>query len=97
VGKRFAACQLVPQAIHYMKGMPNQLYMPGKDADRHVYWPAVRQPGKAVLVFWGADPDQAVVSFEPDARWSRMKMSIYHLLLERQNAARISESFSEAE
>jgi len=88
VGKRFAACQKIPQAIEYIKGMPDSLHLAGKESgESRAYWPSVRKPGKAVLVFWGADPDAAVVPFEPDARWSRMKMSIYHLLRERQHAA----------
>lgn len=85
---RFEACQKIPTALSYMQGMPHSLYgQRGPEGERAVFFPQVRKPGQAVLVFLGMDPDQAGEPFEPDARWSRMKLSIFHLLRERQHAA----------
>lgn len=75
---RFHKVQAIPHAIDYLKGMPTALYLPKMSA----VLPVVRRPGEAVLVFLSANPDHAVQPFEPDNRWSRLKLSTYHQIRE---------------
>jgi hypothetical protein len=88
VSKRFKAVQKIPAAIDYVPGMSNSLTVDAGQGDgtSHVYWPQIRRPSNAVLAFWGANPDDTKYAFETDGSWERMKMSVYHVLRERQSA-----------
>ena len=63
-------------------GLPDTLWL-GEVA----YAPTVRKPGKAVLVFLAHAPETATQPFEVGHEWSRLKVSTFHLLMERQRAA----------
>lgn len=86
---RFDAIQGIPHPIDYIKGMPTALYIRGPlPGGRQVILPEVRKPGDAVLVLLAADPRNAVEPFEPDNRWTRLKLSTWHLIKEQQEAER---------
>ena len=65
-----------------LPGLPDTLWV-GTTA----YAPTVRKPGKAVLVFLAHAPEKATQPFEVGHEWSRLKVSTFHLLRERQHAA----------
>jgi hypothetical protein len=77
--KRFKAAHDIPWPVDFLPGIPKDLWT----ADA-IYPVHVRKPGQAVLVFLGADPDKGDPPFEVDNRWSRLKMSMFHSLLEYQ-------------
>lgn len=77
----WAALEVVPQAAQYLTGMPPAIWVNGNAYPIHV-----RKPAKAVCAFVGVDPDAADPPFEPDGRWTRMKLSTFVMLLERQRA-----------
>jgi hypothetical protein len=85
----FLSLTVVPRPIDYIPGMPHTLLVgvPG-DMTQRAYAPQVRRPAQAVLVFLAADPADAAEPFEPDGNWARMKLSSFHQLKERQDAAR---------
>lgn len=88
VFQRFQACRRVPSVVRYLPGLPHSLWVDGPGLATTVYPVKVRKPGQAVLVFLGADPDRAQAStpFTLSEHWSRMKLSTYHMLKERQAA-----------
>lgn len=86
INRRFLALRRIPRAVDYLPGVPNTLWMPGPDGSTHAYPVHVRKPAQAVVVLLGADPDKASQPFVPDGRWSRMKLSTFHLLRERKAA-----------
>ena len=71
----------IPRAVDYLPGMPNTLWTASR-----AYLPQVRRPAAAVLVFLAADPETATPPFETGPQWTRMKVSTFHLLRERQEA-----------
>jgi hypothetical protein len=75
VSARFKALHDIPRAVDYLTGMSTDLW-----TDERVYPVHVRKPGRAVLVFLAYDPDHATFPFSVDARWSRLKLSMYHAL-----------------
>jgi hypothetical protein len=81
VNLAFQAARRIPRAVDYMDGLPNALW-----AFNVAYPVHIRKPARAVLVFLGYDPDRADPPFEVGEMWTRMKMSTFHMLLERQNA-----------
>lgn len=69
-----------------LPGMPNGLVTPTA-----VYPVALRArgvPPHAVCAFVGVDPEQADPPFEVSSHWSAMKLSTFHALRERQDAAK---------
>lgn len=80
VNRLWSMLQAVPQPR--LPGLPDTLWV-GTTA----YAPTVRKPGKAVLVFLARTPEQATQPFEVGHEWSRLKVSTFHLLMERQRAA----------
>lgn len=80
ISQRWAKLRKVPIPIEYLPGLPQAVWTNGKP-----YPIAARKPGKALLVFTGVDPDMADPPFQPDNRWTRMKLSTFHLLRERQS------------
>jgi hypothetical protein len=79
VHQRFEKLHDIPRAVDYLVGMSSELW-----TDERVYPVHVRKPGQAVLVFLAIDPDKASFPFTVDARWSRLKLSMYHSLREYQ-------------
>lgn len=69
----------IPVPNEKMPGMPDSLH-----TDSVVYQVHIRRPGKAVLAFLGADPEQAIQPFAVDDHWTSMKLSTFHLLREYQ-------------
>jgi hypothetical protein len=85
VNKAFQAARRIPRPVDYLPGLPNTLWLP------HAAYPVhVRKPARAVLVFLGANPDEADPSFEVGEMWQRMKLSTFHMLRERAEAGRKS-------
>ena len=80
VNKLWATLVQVPQPR--LPGLPDTLWL-GEVA----YAPIVRKPGNAVLVFLAHAPEQASQPFEVGHEWTRLKVSTFHLLIERQRAA----------
>lgn len=81
VNQAFAAVRKIPRAVDYLPGCPNTLWLP-----QAAFPVSARRPGRAVLVFVGADPLLADPPFELSAQYERLKMSTFHLLRERQAA-----------
>ena len=77
----FAQLTHIPRAVDYMTGMPDAVWANGT-----AYPVQIRKPAKAVCAFLGVDPDAADVPFVVDGRWSRLKISTYLMLRERQQA-----------
>jgi hypothetical protein len=71
----------IPRAVDYLPGIPNTLWTTDPD---HGYAVHIRKPAKAVLAFVAHDPDKASPAFVVDGQWSRLKLSTFHLLRERQ-------------
>ena len=69
----------IPRAVDFLPGLPNTLFI-GNQA----YAVHIRKPAQAVLVFLAADPDVAYPPFEVGPQWSRLKMSTWWALKERQ-------------
>lgn len=85
--QRFQACRRVPSVLRYLPGLPHSLWIDHGLAGTKVYPIKVRKPGQAVLAFLGADPDQARdFPFQVGPQWSRLKLSTYHMIRERQEA-----------
>lgn len=80
VCERFKALHDIPRAVDYLTGMSTDLW-----TDERVYPVHVRKPGQAVLVFLACDPDKATFPFTVDARWSRLKLSMFYALKEYQD------------
>lgn len=80
VNKRFKKVHDIPWPVDYLVGFPKELWTEGA-----VYPIHVRKPGQAVLVFLGADPNKAIFPFEVGNQWFRLKMSMFHSLLEFQS------------
>lgn len=88
--QRFHAVRRIPHVLNYVPGMPHSVWIEGLGNDwaTHVYPVKLRKPGQAVLAFVGADPDKTTFTpFEVGPQWSRMKLSVYHALKERQEAS----------
>lgn len=73
--------QEIPQAIEYLPGISDSIHIEGQ-----IYPIQVRQPGKAVLAFSAVSPEDGAEDFAVGPQWSRMKLSTFHLLRERQDA-----------
>ena len=87
IAQRFRAAAVIPCAVSYLPGMPHSLWLPGPEMATTVYPVHVRKSGEAVVVFLGAEPEDATeFPFEVGPQWSRMKLSTYHALKERQEA-----------
>lgn len=84
--QRFHAARRIPNAFRYVPGIASSVWIEGKGNDwaTHVYPVHLRKPGQAVLAFVGVNPDHACPPFEVGPQWSRMKLSVYHQLRERQ-------------
>lgn len=79
--RRWLDLNRVPMAVEYLPGMPNTLW----GADKKAYPVHIqRTPEKAVLAFVGYPPMGAKIAFEPDGRWTKMKLSTFYQLRERQ-------------
>ena len=83
VNALFTALRTVLRPIDYLPGLPQTLIVGDK-----AYAPQVRRPAAAVLVFLAADPLTATQPFEMGPQWAQMKLSLFHVLQERQRAAR---------
>lgn len=79
----FAELEHIPQAEEFVPGMPNTLW-----THFGAYPVILRKPAQAVLAFVATNPDDADPPFEVGPQWSRMKLSTYHLLRERQEAGK---------
>lgn len=87
----FAKLESIPQAEDYLPGMPTSLWTPSG-----VYPVHCRKPAQAVLAFLGITPDDADPPFAvDDTLWTRMKMSTYWLLRERQVVTKFAEALQE--
>jgi hypothetical protein len=86
VNKLWKQLRDIPRAVDYLPGIPNTLWAPpagGSMADRG-FAVHIRKPAEAVLAFVGFDPDKASQPFVVDGQWTKMKLSTFHLLRERQ-------------
>jgi hypothetical protein len=84
IAQRWHALNTIPMPIDFLPGLPSAIWLDGKP-----YPVQASKPAKAVLVFTGKDPDDADPPFCPDNRWTRMKLSTFHLLRERQNGKHV--------
>ena len=82
VNKLWSKLKTIPEAVNYVPGLPNTLWVGDK-----AYAPVVRKPAQAVLVFLGMDPAKATQPFVMGAEWTPLKVSTFNLLRERQHAA----------
>jgi len=82
VNKLFQRCRQIPNAVAYVPGMPDTLWTYERAYPVHI-----RRPGAGVLAFVGYPPEGADPAFEPGPEWSRLKLSTWHLLRERQAAS----------
>lgn len=74
-------CLEIPRAIDYMVGISDTVWTLNAG-----YPVMIRRPRKAVLAMVGTDPGKADPPFEVSEHWSRMKISTWHMLRERQAA-----------
>lgn len=90
VSRLFESLEHVPQATDFVPGMPDTLWsqsgMPYPVHMRRSSGNADPDYGPAVCAFVGADPDCADPPFVVSEHWTRMKLSTFHLLRERQEA-----------
>lgn len=92
VSQRFAASRRIPHVLRYVPGMPHSVWIDGIESTtvypvklRRAPGPGPDKGGTAVLAFLGVDPNAASnPPFEVGPQWSRMKLSLYHALRERQ-------------
>lgn len=86
VNKLWAKVVDIPRAVDYLPGIPNTLWAPPEyeGQPERAFAVHVRKPADAVLAFLAFDPDKASQPFAVDAQWTRMKLSTFHLLRERQ-------------
>lgn len=75
----FDRVRVIPRAVDYYDDVPTALWTTNPDKAYPVH---MRKPATMVLVFVGHDPEQADPPFELGERWTRMTMSLFHLLLE---------------
>lgn len=87
VNRLFNECLEVPVATDYMVGIPDTVW-----TSFGAFPVAIRRPRKAVLAILGVNPAQADPPFEVSQHWSKMKISTWHLLRERQFAAQGAQS-----
>lgn len=81
----FASLEHIPQAVEFVPGMPDALWMHNRA------YPVVLRKAlgeHAVCAFLGTNPDDADPPFEVSEHWARMKISTFHLLRERQEAGK---------
>lgn len=81
--RRWLDLNRVPVPVEYLPGMPNTVW----GTDERAYPVSIRRSlreGSAVLAFVGYDPKLAKPAFEPDGRWTKMKLSTFYQLRERQ-------------
>lgn len=81
----FRTLSVIPRAIDFQPGMPDTLWLHNRA------WPVeVRRSTNhhaAVCAFVGTNPDDADPPFEVGPEWTRLKISTFLLLRERQLAA----------
>ena len=81
----------IPRAIDYMPGMPTMIWVASRwmgDEGHPVYARRCTRPNgelaDAVCAFMAHDPEKASQPFIVGPQWSKMKLSTFHLLRERQ-------------
>jgi hypothetical protein len=86
---RFKKLHTIPRAIDYVPGLSHSVWLDGPEMSSTVYPVHLRKPrdGTAVLAFLAANPDMAREPFLVGPQWARMKLSMYHAIKERQEAA----------
>lgn len=84
--KRFAALSAVPTPSRYVTGISHGLFLPGM-----WYGVAIARRGTVLLAFCNGDPDRADPGdrrdFTVDDTWSRIPLSTFHQLREREEDA----------
>lgn len=71
--------EFLPQPVKYVPGMPGFL-----STEKGIFPVVLRKPASAVLAFVALPPEGAREPFEVSEHWSRMKISTFHSLRERQ-------------
>jgi hypothetical protein len=79
VNKIWDALHDIPRAVNYLPGIPKVLC-----TDNVIYPVHIRKPAQAVLAFVAYNPDKADPAFVVDGQWTKLKLSTFHLLRERQ-------------
>lgn len=90
VNRLFSNLRAIPRAVDYLPGLPDTLWTWNRAYPVHVRRSVVHSPDAAVCAFVGHNPDEADPPFVPDERWTRMKISTFHLLRERQAARAVT-------
>lgn len=82
VARLWEELEYPPHALEFVPGMPAAIV-----TAEGTFPVTLRKPAQAVLAFLGLPPERATEPFLVNEYWSRMKVSTFQLLRERQAAA----------